>query len=313
MPGKGSIERERLFSIYAGNLSIYHSTVTDKFLCPVCLTLFSRDALICDPPELSLAHIIPKSVKGRLYTLVCRYCDNWIGSAYDRQLAREKHFHDWVKGDQDISAHVKYDDKVVPVKCSLKESTIDFRNIPKQFPSESWKQFLSSAVSDWSNFKFSFTVSTFNPSKLSISILYSAFLMMFYQFGYEYVLSPNVNKVRQFIQGNGFPENMYKTIFPLSKGSSDIPSIFPSISILTEPPTIRSFIVALPSPRKGEVTRCVLLPGFSNDGEKAYECILGSPQPFRNIKATLIPNIQSRQLEDLSYKWFGNWLWKNVV
>jgi hypothetical protein len=108
--------------------------------------------------------------------------------------------------------------------------------------------------------------------------------MMFYQFGYEYVLSPNVNKVRQFIQGNGFPENMYKTIFPLSKGSSDIPSIFPSVSILTEPPTIRSFIVALTSPRKGEVTRCVLLPGFSNDGEKAYECILGSPQHLEILR-----------------------------
>lgn len=313
MAGKGSIERERLFSLYAGNLSIYHPTVTDKFLCPVCLTLFTRDALICDPSEVSLAHVIPKSVKGRLCTLVCRHCDNPIGSAYDSQLAREKHFHDWVQGAANISGRLKYEDKEVATECCLKGSTIEFRDIPKQYPHTSWEQFLKAAVSDWSNFKFSFMVSTFNPSKLSISILYSAFLMMFYQFGYEYVLSPNVNKVRQFIQGSGFPENMYKAIFPLSKGSSDIPSIFPSVSILTEPPTIRSFIVALPSPRKGEVTRCVLLPGFSNDGEKAYECILGSPQPFGNIKATLIPNIQSRRLEDPSYKWFGNWLWKNVV
>jgi hypothetical protein len=310
---KGIIERERLFSLYASNLSIYHPNVTDQFLCPICLTLFTRDALINNPPELSLAHIIPKSLKGRLYTLVCRRCDNWIGSEYDSQLAREKHFRDWVQGATSISGHLKYDNKEVPVECCLKGSTIEFRDIPKKSPPNSWEQFLKTAVSDWSNFKLTFTVSTFNPSKVNISILYSAFLMMFYQLGYEYILSPNVRKVRQFIQGSGFPENMHKAILLLSKGSQDLPHILPSVSILVEPHIIRSFIVTLPTPRKGEAARCVLLPGFDENGEKAYSYILNSSQLFRNFNAKLISDEHHYRLGDPTYKWFGNWLWKNVV
>ena len=313
MSRKGIIERERLFSFYASNLSIYHPDVTDRFLCPICLTLFTRDALINDPPKVSLAHIIPKSLKGRLYTLVCRRCDNWIGSEYDSQLAREKHFCDWVEGAADISGQLKYDDKEVPVECCLKGSTIELRDIPKKSPPNSWEQFLRTAVCDWSNFKFTFTVSTFNPSKLNISILCSAFLMMFYQLGYEYTLSPNVHKVRQFIQGSGFPENMHKGILRLSEGSQDLPHILPSVSILVEPQNVRSFIVILPSPRKEEAARCVLLPGFGEDGENAYTNILNSVKPFGKFRATLIPDYLKNHLIDTKYKWFANWLWKNVV
>jgi hypothetical protein len=313
MVRKGIIERERLFSLYASNLSIYHPNITDKFLCPICLTLFTRDALISDPPEVSLAHIMPKSLKGRLCTLVCRRCDNWIGSEYDSQLAREKHFHDWVQGATGISGHVKYDNKGVAVECCLKGSTIEFRNIPKKSPPKSWEQFLNTAVSDWSNFKFAFTLSTFNPSKLSISVLYSAFLKMFYQLGYEYVLSPNVHKVRQFIQGGGFPERWRKAIFPIRKGYSDIPPILPSVSILVEPQNVRSFIVVLPSPRKEEAARCVLFPGFGENGENAYTNILNPLKPFGNFRATLIPDYPRNHLLNPKYKWFANWLWKNVV
>lgn len=310
---KGIIERERLFSLYASNLSIYHPNVTDKFLCPICLTLFTRDALINNPPELSLAHIIPKSLKGRLYTLVCRRCDNWIGSEYDSQLAREKHFRDWEQGATGISGHLRYDNKGVAVECYLKGSTVEFRDIPKKSPPSSWEQFLKAAVSDWSNFKFTFTVSAFNPSKLNISILYSAFLMMFYQLGYEYVLSPNAHRVRQFIQGSGFPGNMHKAILLLSKDSQDLPHISPSVSILVEPQNVRSFIVVLPPPRKEDGARCVLLPGFGEDDENTYTNILNSVKPFDKFGATLIPDYLRDRLIDAKYKWFANWLWKNVV
>jgi hypothetical protein len=313
MPRKGVIERERLFSFYGSNLSIYHPDVTDRFLCPICLTLFTRDALINDPPEVSLAHIIPKSLKGRLYTFVCRRCNNWIGSEYDSQLVREKHFHDWVEGAARISGQLSYYDKEAPVECCLKGSAVELRDIPKKSPPNSWEQFLKAAVSDWSNFKFTLTVSTFNASKLKISILCSAFLMMFYQLGYEYALSPNAHKVRQFIQGSGFPENMHKTVLQLSKGSQDIPHILPSVSILVEPQNFRSFIVVLPLRRNEEAARCVLLPGFGEDGENAYTNILNSVKPFGTFRATLIPDYLKNHLIDIKYKWFANWLWQNVV
>ena len=313
MSGKHRDKRERLFSLYASNLSIYFPEVTDQFLCPICRSLFARDALIAEPPAIALAHVVPKSLHGRLCTLVCRQCDNKIGSAFDSHIAREKELRDWRRGIAPISGRLRYKSGDLGVGIRRDRTTFVLWDVPRQSPLKSWKQFLKAAVSDWSNFTFSIKVQTYSPVKRDVSLLYSAFLMMFYSFGYEYVLSPNADRVRQVILGNDTSLDWRKGIFSIPRSSSDTMPSLPSVNILTEPEDLRSFLVALPSPKESEAARCVLLPGFDDDGKEAYDRILGLTQPFGNFKATLIPSNPSRQLESPEYKGFGNFLWRNVA
>ena len=313
MSSSRSSKRERLFSLYARNLSIYFPEITDKFLCPIYLNLFTRDALSSKPPEIALAHVVPKSLGGRLCTLVSRKCDNTIGSAFDSHVAKEKELHDWEHGATVVSGRVKYERSAAGVEIRRRSTTFEFRNVPQQSRPKSWKQFLEAAASDWANFTFSVEVPMYSPMKRDVSLLYSAFLMMFYFFGYEYVLSSNTDLVRQVILGNDTSLDWHKGIFSIPRSQSETMPSLPSVSILVEPKDIRSFLVALPSPREDEATRCVLLPGFGDKGKEAYNRILSLTQPFGNFKATLIPGNPSCQLASPNYKWFGNFLWRNVA
>jgi len=308
-----SDKRERLFSLYASDLSIYFPEVTDQFLCPICLTLFTRDALTAEPPAVALAHVVPKSLHGRLCTLVCRQCDNRVGSAFDSHVGREKELQDWEQGAAAVSGRLKYNNGDIGVEIRRNGNTLGFWDVPQQSPPKSWERFLKAAASDWSNTTFSFTVLTYSAIKRNISLLYSAFLTMFYYFGYEYVLSPNADRARQVIRDNNGSWNLHYTIFSLPRSQSETMPSLPSVSVLTEPKDIRSFLVALPSPKEDEAARCVLLPGFGDDGKKAYDRILGLTRPFGNFKATSIRGNPSCQLASRKYKWFGNFLWRNVA
>lgn len=319
MTHKGIKERERLFLLYARNLSIYHPDVTDQFLCPICRTLFSRKALMCDPPEVALAHIIPKSVKGRLLTLVCRDCDNKIGSIFDSHIAREKKFYDWKQCGKSIVGRIKHKGSNLGVISNLKDNgkCFEIKLIKKQSNPKSFNQLLKYAKSDWSNFKFSLKIPIYNPQKRDFSMLYSSFLLMFYHFGYEYVLSTNAEIIRQAIiksiKGIKHTYDLCKTIFILPKDLSEMPPSVPSLSILVKPKEMCCFFVVLPTPKTDEIARCVLLPGFGENGRKAYSHILGLTQSLGDCNLKLLPNDPTDRLLDPKYKYFGNWIWLNVI
>jgi len=314
---RGSVKRKRLFSLYARNLSIYFPQVTDKFLCPVCLTLFSKDALITNPPDLVLAHLVPQSLKRRdLCTLTCRTCDNNVGTAFDSHVAKEKRFREWEQGATPISGYLKHKSGNVGVEIRRIATAFHFRLLSQQSSPESYGQFLKileAATSEGSNVNFSFTVPAYSSTRRNISLLYSAFLTMFYYFGYEYVLSPNTDCVRRGIQGNSAFRDWHKAIFPLREARSEVLSPLPTVSIVVEPKDLRSFLVVLPSPKKDEAARCVLLPGFGGDGEDAYNRILNLTRPPGNLNAVLIPNDPSPRLASVEYKWFGHWLWRKFI
>jgi hypothetical protein len=252
-------------------------------------------------------------VNGRLCTLVCRQCDNKIGSTFDSHVAREKELLDWEHGATAVSGRLNHNSGDTGVEIRRNGNALEFRDVPRRSPPKSWKQFLEAAASDWSNFTFSVEVQTYSPVKRDISLLYSAFLMMFYSFGYEYVLSPNADLVRQVILGNDISLDWRKGIFSILRSQSETMPSLPSVSVLTEPKDVRSFLVALPSPKEDEAARCILLPGFSDDGKQAYDRILGLTRPFGNFKATSIRGNPSCQLASREYKWFGNFLWRNLI
>jgi hypothetical protein len=309
-------KRENLFSLYAENLSIYFPNIEGKFLCPVCKVLYSHNDLTCNPPRIALAHIIPKSVGGRTLTLACGTCDNRIGSEFDKHRDLEKKSIKYKEKNIGRYGYIKYEDRRIGVLLS--GSLFGYKGDaglvikpPPNIPLDYWQKCINEIMP---NKKISFETKThdFDSQRRNISYIYSAFLAMFSTFGYEYILSPNVQTIRKTICGE--PNSLDIKSILCNLPIEDIPESSPSISILNEPREIRSFFVALPS-SNDKRAMCVFLPGFGEDGKMSYENLQKFTRTHKelNPKFKLIPKDSKwPNLSDINHKWFGNWMWDEL-
>jgi len=306
---KDKREREHLFSIYAKNLSIYFPDIVGKFLCPICKKLFSRDDLNCLPPNITRAHIIPRSLDGTLVTLSCKRCNDKIGYKFEKHLAKEKKIEDILKGKGSLPVRIKTDLGEIGADLSYQDSKPFIKHRPGQSNPKSSEKIIADAIKDWSKFKFSMKVKMFNPKKRNVAIIHSAFLMMFYYFGYEYVLSPNAKPVRDLILNPELWSKSYEQIVGTLKNASNCHCHSQNVSIIVSPKEIRSFLIEFPAPNKSTPARYVLLPGFGKDGQGAYNHILAGNFTTANLNLRLIPYDES-SLTNPEFKWFAHKVWE---
>jgi len=259
--------REKLFDVYAAKLSEAIPEIRDTFRCPICLKDFGRSTLDVDQ-MLTLGHVIPDALGGSLCTLECGTCNSSIGSAYDSHASNMKKFKDWLNMKEGAKKFVH---------ISMGESTVS--------AIASWgpKQKLEIRAADWKDphykeqtkrmftqCKPSFTINLNSksiPERGAISTIHSAFLMMFYCFGYEYILSPEADTIRKIINNGKAPWDIRKIL-------SDInglpPFSIPAAGVIMKPQGIRSLIILLPHPENSEQTRVVFFPGFGSEGAESF-------------------------------------------
>lgn len=60
-----------------------------------------------------MAHIIPRSVGGRTFTLACGTCDNRIGSEYDKHRDLEKKYIDGKEKNNGKYGHIKFEKRMI--------------------------------------------------------------------------------------------------------------------------------------------------------------------------------------------------------
>lgn len=135
--------------------------------------------------------------------------------------------------------------------------------------------------------------------------------MMFYYFGYEYILSPNVEPIRKLILNPKVSDVSYKQAFVTFTKASECHYHNPNVSILVTPQEMRSFLIEFPPPNESTLARCVLLPGFEKNGQEAYNQILAGNFKFANLNLKLIPYDDSR-LTNPKCKWFGHNIWETL-
>lgn len=206
MGQNGQEARKRLFDIYAANLSEAVPGIYDTFRCPICLRDFDRSALDIDQ-MLTRGHIIPDALDGRLYTLECGNCNHSFGHAYEAHAAREKIFRDWVNGVEGIKKLVHINDGVSDTAAYVSRGPKqEFLIYPTDSDDPNYKEHSERMITR--QFKTSFTMhinAKYIPERVNLSLIHSAFLMMFYCFGYEYVLSSIADPVRKVIRGEKAP------------------------------------------------------------------------------------------------------------
>jgi hypothetical protein len=287
---------------------------SDQFLCPVCKNIITKVDLEQDPYKISIAHIIPKSMHGRLITLACAKCDKRIGGDFDRHLSIEKKLIDQLREEKGIHCRIKCGSETYGAMFGISNKSNDEIYIKPQgnVPFPIWKERMDKLI-NLNIFSLNLRLNPFDPQKRNISHIYSAFLFLFSKFGYEYALSPNVDQIREVLVGNDSLQNIHKLVMDLP--SSLLPTQIPSINILVNPKETRTFFITLPSP-KPDKARCVFLPGFGKSGEEGYHNLvnlIGTQLKLdAEFKTFLMPNCSS-YLSDIRFKGFGNWIWDALM
>ena len=259
--------RRKLFDIHAKNLSEAVPGIADTFRCPICLKDFNLEALDVDQ-ELTFGHIISGAVGGKIGVLECGPCNHHIGTVYDSHVAEEKVFSNWLTGVEGSERFVYIDD--VPTYTTWgKNHAFEIRAVNSKEPSyKKRSKELNSRLSRTGMDQLKIKINEkHDQKKKDMSLVHSAFLMMFFCFGYEYVLSPAANIVRQIIRSENCPWDINNMIFNME---SRPPFPIPAAGVLKSPRKICSFMVALPSMINTISTRLIFFPGFGSEGEKAY-------------------------------------------
>lgn len=179
-------KKEALFNLYSNNLAI-NSNLNGWFICPLCLKGFSIEHL----DSLTLEHIVPKSLGGKLITLTCWKCNNDFGSKLISKLYKNIQIKEILSGTKNGFLDSKFSIDGHSVSA-LFEPGKDSHNLifnPKRSNPEDTEYIQSKfKKNDVNNFNLIFNAG-YSKKEENSALLLIAYLLMFYQFGYFFVFS----------------------------------------------------------------------------------------------------------------------------
>ena len=196
-------KRQALFEVNSAGMVALGMGKPDTFVCPLCLKVFTKDDLkpIGTPKEpefrLTLAHIIPEALGGRLCTLACKGCNNGIGKALEAALKEQFVVEDAVKGTGKLKARLAGDFGNVGVEARFPGNGCQpwhlepVSRISNPGHSVSLNMMLEGTevnpqAGPRSQLKFEYK---HRPGVVGAALYHSAYLMMFHYFGYPFVAS----------------------------------------------------------------------------------------------------------------------------
>lgn len=279
-----------LFDTFSDNLALYRKDYSGRFMCPLCLRTFSRDQVRTD---LSKAHIIPQFLGGRDWTLACRTCNNKVGTEIESCEAERVKFNRALSGDGNettrvrVTARNEQGDVVGPVQADLRASrSAGGRRLQmylKPKGSNPAALALLNSLLSGKSCAGSWTIEvafreTKSSKRANLTYVHAAYLLMFHQFGYEWVLDPSAEQVRKQIMSPDEP-----IILPLFPALSDhqIPDDELGIFLVTGPADWRHFLVVLPLFRDSARRQSVWMPLFG----RPYN----QPPQRKGVKLAVVP------------------------
>jgi len=260
-----------LFDTFSDNLALYKKDCGGRFMCPLCLRMFSRGRI---RNELSKAHMIPQRLGGRLWTLACKKCNNKVGTEIESYEAERASFNWALSGDGKettrvrVTARNQQGDVVGPVQADLGARRADGDRrlqlyLKPKGSNPTALALLNSLVSGESpaggwTIEVTFR-ETRSSKRANLTYVHVAYLFMFHQFGYEWALDPCAEPIRNQIMSPGEP-----IIIPLAPRLPDLQTAGNELALLlvAEPPGWRNFLVVLPLLRGWSERQAVWMPLF---------------------------------------------------
>jgi hypothetical protein len=230
----------------------------ETYICPVCTVQFSIDALDQSSENpLTLEDAPPKSLGGKAGVLTCRNCNNTCGHQIDHHLTSRLHEIDHKKFIPGVSYSAVFEKDGIRVNGIITineggQMTVihdEKKNNPAKL-----KEYLSKAGSG-EIININFGNSKADNHRLQLALLKSGYLLTFAKFGYDFLLNPTYDRLRdqlRFPDQQIYPEDAwfnapelkiyYGIPIMIEPGIESIFPIFPLKTDLTE----HSFAVIIP-------------------------------------------------------------------
>ncbi len=258
-----------LFEAYASNLSSFVPSLQNVFACPLCLREFTRDAL--ESEGLTEEHVISRELGGRLITITCKECNSRGGAELDAHLVNEFCALDKISGlsDKPFRGRVKARDARQDVGIYVsgdKSPRLRIVGDKKRTNPASLREIEQSLESEAEGVKFELNFG-YDRHRANVAKLRAAYLLMFRNFGYEYILRNSVKAVRQQILTPG--QDIIASKACMAFGV--VPEELNSISLLRSPPELRCFIASFRVSTAIGRSFWVVLPSLDDGGEDVYE------------------------------------------
>lgn len=181
--------------------------VKDTYICPLCLKSFNIALLGEEENSLiTLEHIPPENLGGKPIILTCKKCNSVCGHDLDVYLRnemehRERNYFDAPKGH-----FVKLSHEGIDVNAIIKKDEDDIINInikKSLNPPDIVDRFVESTNASADDLHINGKVKLGSHRRkvevVDVAILKSAYLYAFYRLGYKYILSTNLQAIREQI------------------------------------------------------------------------------------------------------------------
>lgn len=176
----------------------------DRYACPLCLRLFSRDAL--EARELTLDHVPPRAIGGRLGILTCHGCNSQSGHQLDIHAAnrsRMQALSDALLGHGESEsgrARLQLGDAAVNIDLTTGSEFNELKILPRQNDPAAIERLFQNAqgLKEGDELHLELGVS-FRPSHAMVADLRSAYLAAFAKLGFAWVGHADYGRVRDQI------------------------------------------------------------------------------------------------------------------
>ena len=281
-------ERDALFDVYAKNLHAHFPEYEGMFACPLCGRLFPRDAI--DSGDVTIEHIIPKSIGGKLETLTCRSCNSRAGTEPDAPIVQRLRVEDTLSGEGDAPLRITFTVGVGETFADIYFSThgttpTKVHGIRRLFHRARHRQAPKALYSGTQVFSLHANLG-YKSQRSHVALVRSAYLMLFRYFGYGYIKYSMANEVRGQI---GNPDEQSEVMRGVTRLDSR-PEIPNGVAILTNPRDLRCFFVFLDFSRETENYFGVAMPGLDEHADALYTRLGAWTDRFgKTLDAELVP------------------------
>lgn len=234
------------------------------YLCPLCLKHF----IYCIPTQLrysttfSLDHFPPENLNGKLTVLVCKLCNNSAGTFYEskfKELVEKECFNRKIPNSK-IRTNVKISnvrgwhggkfsiDQTGQFRFDL--TTNQTKNLPEL------AQWENQPIGDW---EMNATIKSLDEKKLTKSLLKTAYLYSFNQWGYHFVFSTSGNIIREVLNGDkNYPINIPSIWLDNKNDGIEFEKINTGVTFISEPKELQSIFVNIPIELKDLKYKCII-------------------------------------------------------
>ncbi len=260
---------EYLFSLYSKNLSLIDPSISGSFCCPLCLRLFPHEAVASR--DITIEHIIPSKIGGKLETLTCRECNNRDGTLLDSQAIQKFRSEDILAGKSEKPLRVKVfvgEGKFTADLYLSEKGNPKFKivGIPKLSDPNLHKSAIEQFQPGVTDISVTGSLG-YRDIQSRVAILRSAYLTMFRYFGYGYILAQTLDPIRAQISEPSQETEVLQGVINLKSAPFDLNSV----ALITQPSELYCFFVLLDFSTEIERFYGVALPGQIQSGNDMYK------------------------------------------